>query len=112
MAIPVLAGIPWLAGLIGGLFTALFSYFAKYLSKRFAVTVTVVSILVTVSAAFFVAINALIGGIVVAAPPEVAAVAGMILPSNTEACLTAIATAQLLKWAYVWNVKVIQYKLF
>lgn len=112
MPFPVLAGIPWLAGVIAGLFTALFTWLIKFFSKRVAVVVAIVGVIATVTAAFFAGINALLAGIVMAAPDWVGVAASMVVPSNTTACLTAIVSAYVLKWAYAWNVRIIQYKLF
>lgn len=112
MPLPVLAGIPWLAGTIGGLFTAVFAWFANFLTKRFAVVAAVVAVIVGITTAFLVAINALAAGISVVVPTEVAIAAGLVIPSNASACMSAYFSALVLRWAYNWNVKVIQYKLF
>ncbi|RNL67199.1 DUF5455 family protein [Zhongshania marina] len=112
MAIPVLAGIPWLAGVIGGVFSALFAYIANFVTKRLAVSVAVVSVIIAVTTAFFVAVNAIVSGITIVAPPEVAIAAGLVVPSNATLCVSSYMSALLLRWAYQWNVKILQYKLF
>ena len=36
MAIQALAGLPWLAGIIGSAFAALFAWFMTFITRRFA----------------------------------------------------------------------------
>lgn len=110
--IPVLAGLPWLAGLLGGLFTSLFTWFATLLTKRLAVVAAAVLVIGTVTLGFFAALNALIAGLGLVLPAEALQGAAHVLPPNTSACITAMATAKTLRWGYDWNVKIIQYKLF
>ena len=112
MALPVLAGIPWLASVIGGLFSAVFAYFAQFLTKRLAIVAAVVSVLIAITTAFFAAINGIVSALSVAAPPSVAVAASLVVPSNATACASAYMAALVARWAYQWNVKVLQYKLF
>lgn len=110
--IPVLAGIPWLAGLIGGLFSSLFTWFAQYFTRRFAVIAAVLVIIGSLTLGLFTALDALASGLSLAAPSWMLEAAGHFLPSNTLACVTAVTTAKLLRYAYDWNIRIIQYKLF
>lgn len=112
MPIPVLAGIPWLAAVLGGIFSSLFAYFANFLTKRLAITAAVVAVIVAVTTAFFAAISAIVGGISAAAPAEVSIAAGLVIPSNATFCISSYMSALLLRWAYQWQVRIIQYKLF
>lgn len=110
--IPVLAGIPWLAGLIGGLFTSLFTWLAAVITKRFAVVAAALIVLAAITVAFFAGLQALISGLGVVVPQFLLDAAGHALPSNTDLCVTAGMTARLARYAYDWNVRIIQYKLF
>lgn len=112
MAIPVIAGIPWLAGIIGGLFSAVFGYFTSFLTKRFAVVAAAVAVIVGITTAFFAAIQGLVSGLSIVAPEELSLAAGLVVPTNATACATAYMTALVVRWAYQWNVKIVQYKLF
>ena len=112
MAIPVIAGIPWLAGVIGGLFSAVFSYLSAFLTKRFAIVAAAITVIVGITTAFFAAINALVTGLAIVAPAELSIAAGLVVPSNATACATAYITALIVRWAYQWNVKIVQFKLF
>lgn len=110
--VAVLAGIPWLAGILGSMFSALFSFFATYVTKRLALVAAAVVIIVSITGAFFAALQALIAGLVLQVPPEVSAMAALILPSNMDECVTICISAKMLRWVYDWNIRIIQYKLF
>jgi hypothetical protein len=112
MPFPVLAGIPWLAAVLGGIFSSVFAYFANFLTKRLAITAAVVAVIVGVTTAFFAAIAAIVSGISAVAPEQVSAAVGLVVPSNATFCISAYMSALLLRWAYQWQVKIIQYKLF
>lgn len=112
MPFPVLAGLPWLAGIIGAMFTAIFSWFLQYVTRRFAIVLAVVSVIALVTVAFFSAINALILALEVTLPTQLFAAFSLVLPSNTTICLTAVVSAHLLRWVYSWQVRILQYKLF
>jgi hypothetical protein len=110
--IPVIAGIPYIAGLLGGLFTSLVSFVALYLTKRLALVVVAVGIMLAVTVTFWSACDALIAGIQVTAPHEINQAIALILPDNFRNCFSAVMSAHFLRWVYEWNVKIIQLKLF
>ena len=111
MAIPVLAGIPWLAGVLGAAFTSLLQFFIKTFSKRFAVAAAVAVSLAGLTIAFLAAITAAINGIQYVAPPAIAQGMSLLLPSNVNQCLTAIVTAYTARYVYAWQSRIIQYRL-
>lgn len=111
MAIQAILGIPVLAGIIGAVFTSLIEFFGKYLTKKVATVASAIVVIGTVTFAFIAGIEALFAGIYYALP------SGMgnwtvFLPSNITVCISAIVTGEVLRWAYDWNVKIIQWKLF
>lgn len=110
MAAPALLGIPWLAAVIGSVISGLVSFFGKWFSKRVALTLAAVTAVVAVTAGFIGVIEGLIAAIQYAAPDT----AGwfLFIPGNFSACLSAIITGKIARWAYEWNVKIIQWKLF
>lgn len=112
MPFPVLAGIPWIASLLGSFFTALFTWLAQYLTKRFAIVAAAVVVVISLTVALFSALQALVTGLGLVLPPEVLQGAALFLPSNTDTCITAMMTARTARYAYDWNIKIIQYKLF
>lgn len=110
MAIPVVLGLPWLAGLLGGLFSSLLSFFTQYLSRRLAIVLLVIAALIALTTAFFVAIGALISGLTVVMPGFVSLGLGHIWPPNMQACIAAIASGHVLRFAYEWNVRAARMK--
>jgi len=97
---------------LGALFTSLVSFFAVFITKRIAITLVVIAAIVVVTASFVLAINAAIAAIQYAAPSELVMAWGWLVPDNADDCIAAILAGNVLRWAYDWNVKVIQLKLF
>lgn len=112
MAVPAIVGLPWLAGIIGGVFGALVQWFAKWFSKRLAVIAAAVALVTGLTVTFFTAITALANGLSGALPDSFNGLVGLCMPSNTRECVSVIMTAHALRWAYDWNTRVIQWKLF
>jgi hypothetical protein len=107
---PALLGIPWLAGIIGGAVSGLFGWGLQFATKRVAVTVIAVSALVALTTAMFAALEAATNQLALAIPPELSAATGLLLPSNITICITAIGTAHAVRFAYEWNVRLLELK--
>jgi len=107
----MIAGLPWLAGVFTGLFGLLVGFFTKYMTKRIAIAVVGVGVLVTVTTSFMAGMYALTSTITASAPTDIALAMGLFMPANYSACIAACLSAHVLKWAYTWQTKVIQYKL-
>ncbi|MEM3774941.1 MAG: DUF5455 family protein [Candidatus Bathyarchaeia archaeon] len=105
MALPAVAGLSWLATLLIGAFTSLFSFLTQFVSKRLAIVLLVIAAITTLTTAFFVAISGLISGMSYAMPSFVALGLGHVWPTNATACLSAIATGHVLRFAYEWNIR-------
>ncbi|MCD8523940.1 MAG: minor coat protein [Saccharospirillaceae bacterium] len=112
MPLPVIAGLPWLAAVIGAAFAAIFSWLVKFFTKRVAVTLAIVALVVSATAAFVALITGLVSSLEYVLPPWFSLAVQMVVPENTTTCFSVIITARLARWAYEWNVRIIQYKLF
>lgn len=110
MAIQAVLGIPVLAGVIGSLFTSLFTFAAQYFTKRLALLSAGLILISSVVGAFYAAIMALAVSISVAVPVEISAAAGFFVPDNAVGVVSAVMASKVLRYAYDWNVRVIQYK--
>lgn len=108
----VLAGLPWLAGALGGLFSALFNFFATYITKRFAIVAAALLVIAALTAGLFAALQALVAGLSLLVPESVVTMGAFILPSNVDECASIAVAAKMARYAYDWNIKIIQYKLF
>lgn len=112
MPLPAILGVPWLAGLIGGLFSSLFGFFVTYLTKRLAIIAASVTVIVAVTASLFIALEALTSSLTLILPTELTHGISLILPSNINLCLSLMISARMLRFSYDWSIKIIQYKLF
>ena len=110
MPLPALAGIPWLASLLGGLFAGFFAWFLKFAAKRFAFVAAAISLIVVVTTAFFAAIEAVVATLSATAPDWVNTGASMIIPNNATACIAAYIAALVLRYTYFWAINIIYMK--
>jgi len=109
MAIQLL-GIPTIAGFFGSALMGLVAFFGKYFTKKLAILAAVITAAATLTGAFIVSMEGLMAGIHYAMPSL-----GnwfTFIPGNFTVCISAIITAELIRWVYDWNVKIIQWKLF
>jgi uncharacterized membrane protein YjjP (DUF1212 family) len=111
MPIPVLAGLPWLAGVISGLLTSLIGFLAQFISKRLSIVLIAITTLTALTTAFAAAITALVSGISAATPEYFSIAASWIVPSNTVACLSACVSGRFIRWVYEWNVRIVMMKV-
>jgi hypothetical protein len=111
MPIQVLAGLPWLAGILGGFFTTIFQFFAQYLTKRLAVVAAAVTAIATLTTAMFASLSALTSSIAVALPDSIVIGAGLIVPDNAIPSISVVLSAHMIRYVYDWNVKIIQLRL-
>jgi len=110
MPIPLIGGIPFVAGLIGGLLTSLATFIATYIGKRFAMSVAMIALIVAATVAFIALLSALMTAVEYATPPNIGIAMGLFLPTNFKLCISTIITAKIAAWAYSWNIKIIQYR--
>jgi len=106
----VILGLPWLASVIGSLFTAFIGWLAIYMTKRVAIMLAVIAAFVSLTVALIAVIEGLVAGFTYAFP--VAANFGFLIPADLSALLAAYFTARLAHWVYGWNVRIVQTRLF
>jgi len=104
--------MPLLAAFIGSLFTSTVAFLALFITKRIAIVAAVLLFTISMTATFMTAVNAAASALVTAMPSEIAIAASWVVPSNASACLAAWVTANLLTWAWSWNTRILQLKLF
>lgn len=111
MALPVLIGLPWLGGVLGSFFSALFSFFATYVTKRLALVAAAVVLLISLTAAFWAALEGLVSGLSFALPAPYVAMFDHFVPGNATACLSIVISARLFRYVYDWNSLVVRMKM-
>ena len=112
MPLPVIAGIPWLAGVIGGIFSALVTFLTSIVTKRIAIITVGLGVLTALTTAFGLALHGLTSGLSSALPYQFSVAVSWVIPNNFVACASACISARVLRWVYEWNVKIVQLKLF
>lgn len=98
--------------LFGGFFQGIASFFLKFLTKRFALGAAAAVSFLAFTAAFIVALNAIITSIAVSMPGSMAIAVSWFVPNNASACISAYFAALLARWVYDQKTKIIQYTLF
>lgn len=111
MAIFAVAGIPWLASILGSLFAGLVTFFVQFMTKKFALTAAFATGSLILFGTFFSVIWSLLQAINFAAPTEVGMAFRTIIPNNFVTCLGAYITARIARWVYDWNTRVLQFRL-
>jgi len=112
MAFPLVAvaGLSWLGGLVGSLLTSLVTVFSKRVVWRLGLLSATVGGMALLTGGLMVAGHAAILGLVTAMPAGASLGLSLFLPTNTGACVGAMVSARLLRWAYDWQIKILTMK--
>jgi hypothetical protein len=103
--------MPLLATWIGSLVTSLAGFFATWMTKRVALLLAAMTFIVSTTGTFVAAMQGFASGVSLVAPAELGYALSWFVPGNITLCLSAYYAARVCRWAYDWNIKVIQYKL-
>lgn len=110
LAPAAILGIGWLGALIAGLVGGIVQFLLKLFTKRVLILGTIITLLVTTTTLFLSAVEALLDLTYASAPAELVMVSQWFIPSNFWLCLSTIAAVKALRWAYEWNIRVINLK--
>ncbi len=102
-SIASLMRLPALATFFAGLFGQLIGWLAQYVTRRMAVTTTAITALVALAATMTFTLNTIANAISVSVPPELSQGISMFMPDNAIPCLSAVASARLIRWAWEWQ---------
>lgn len=105
----MLAGLAAIGRILWSIAPWLVEFFAKWMTRRVAIAAAVVSAFLVLTTAFYAAIYALVAGIAVVAPPYFSQACGLMLPSNTYGCLSAILATYVARWVYDLQLRVLTY---
>jgi len=100
-----------LFGGIGSLFASLASLFALYVTKKIAVGLAAIAMILALTAAFWAALQGLIGGISASVPAELSIAASWVIPGNASACFSAYIAANVLRFAYDMKTRGVQMRM-
>lgn len=107
----IIIAITFLATLITNLFTRSVSVVFEIMTKRILIIASLVTALAIFVSGFYLLINSLIAGIATTMPPVVSQAASLVIPDNFVTLVTIQVNAQIARWVYEWNVKVLQWRL-
>lgn len=83
----------------------------EVLTRKLLLIGAVLTALASLVGAFYFAISSVISSISVSAPPMLSQAASLVVPDNFISLVTIQITARLIRFAYEWNVKVLQWRL-
>lgn len=101
-----MTGLPaFIANILG----SLAGFFFQYMSKKAAITTTVVVAFLALVTALYGVIIGLLAGIVAACDGTVYQYIGYAIPNNLAICVTTSVTARTAKWVYGLNIKLLDF---
>ena len=100
--------LPALVGFLGALFAHLVSFLAQWFTLKTAMQLGIVAAVVSLTVGVFLAIKSLLLGIAIVAPPEFGHAMSLIMPSNLPLCVSAIVSAHVVRWVWIWQVHFIE----
>lgn len=103
--------MPILASYLGTLIFGVAGWLGTWLTKRIAILIAVIGMVVTLTAGIIFSLESAISVLSQAIPNNILIGASWVWPSNANVCIAAIGSAKIAKWVYEWNIKIIQYKL-
>lgn len=103
--------MPLLATLLQSLFGSIAGFFADFIGKRLAISMTAIATLATMTAALYGALSLLLHGIVAGLPdiPGVHLGIWVACPDNLPACFSALLSTDTTIALYRWNLKNISF---
>lgn len=111
MPLPALLGLPALGVYLLSIISALVAFFASYLTKKLAIRVLGVGVIVGLTATFIAAMQTAITAIEYAVPNTINIAASWVLPTNFGLCFSTIIGVMVTRWLYDWQVKFVQMKV-
>lgn len=108
--LPIISGaanllrLPALAAFLGIIFAHLVSFFAQWFTVKTAMQLGIIAAVVSLTLGLFLTVKALILGIAVIAPPQFTLAMALIMPNNLPLCMSAIVSANVVRWVWIWQV--------
>jgi len=95
--------IPAIAIFLGQLASTVLGWFAIRLSRGLAINLTIVTMVIGLAAVMALSLLTIIKGLSYIAPPNLAAGFAYFVPSNAVPCLSAIFSARIIRWVWMWQ---------
>ncbi len=107
----IVIAITFLATFLADIFTRSVGVVFEILTKRILIIASCLTVLAAFVVAFYALILTLVSSISATLPPFFSAAASMVVPDNFITIVSIQITARIARWAYEWNVKVLQWRL-
>ena len=107
-SIATAARLPALAGLLGGLFAKVVAVFATRFSASAAIQLGDITAIVGLTLALLLVLKGIVLGISATLPPFYSQAMSLVIPTNLLPCMTAVISARIVRWVWVWQVYFIQ----
>ena len=97
-----------LGALLGSIVTGVLAFITGYFGRKIAVTTVIAAAFLTALAALWLAISALVAGLIASVPTNglfywLLVGFNLVLPSNWVVCVSAMLTADAAVFLYRWN---------
>ena len=103
--------MPIFAVWMGTLFSGLVGFLAQHVTKKLAITLAVIAGIATLTATFYTAVTAAMVAISFTTPYWITVAMSWVIPPQFTTLVSIYIGANVTAWVYVWQVKIIQYKL-
>lgn len=100
--------VPALVGFLASIFGSMVGWFAQWFSKKTAIQLGIVAAVVSLTIALFGAIQLIVAGISIVIPDFVQQGIDMVIPSNFLPCVSAVVSAKVVRWVWIWKVHFIE----
>lgn len=107
----IVIAITFLATFLADIFTRSVGVFFEIMTKRVLIITACVAVLAAFVVGFYALMLTIINSISANLPPFFSQAASMVVPDNFVTLASITITAHIARWAYEWNVKVLQWRL-
>lgn len=108
MPIPALAGLPWLASVVGTIVGSVAVFLGKFFTRHVAIKVGFSVAFLALFASFALYLGVLVDAVVIALPSEYGVVLSYIIPWNLAPCIALIISAEVGLWVYRFKVVILK----
>ncbi|WP_240326183.1 DUF5455 family protein [Vibrio splendidus] len=95
--------LPALAAFLGGLATKVFELFFLKFSKQMAMNLTIVTMVLGMATAVSFVIYGILTGLHFIVPSFISEAWGFFVPDIAVPCVSAIMSARVIRWAWIWQ---------
>ncbi|MEK0157905.1 DUF5455 family protein [Pseudoalteromonas piscicida] len=112
--LPIITGaanmmrLPALIAFLAGIFGQIIAFFAKYMTTKVAMQLTIITAVSALTLGVFAIIKALIMAVSVVAPEGLVHGASLVIPDNAAICLSSIVSAHTVRYVWIWKVYFIE----